>query len=324
MPVDLDSLLAEAEIEAGIPLRFVVARYPEAQVSSKIETSRPRSVPWSRSELDFVRQNLGVLSLEEIGTHLGRSPTGVKIAQVRNFLPPASKRPGWLTGNQAAILLGIDVHTVCRLTDSGIIPHVIIPGQRQIRAIRYITLLRWAVNPLNWIYFKGSVDGPQRILDPKLRRLIERQKQRWNDEWWTPGQVAACHGVDHTDVNRLIHQGKIKGVKWGNWLVLRSEATKPGLIFCKGKGNTQSLLPHLWSEEAEVFLIQCRAKGMKYKTIARLMKINQRRLQHHYCWLKRHGMISALTEKFGITLTPALSPKGRGEQGEQDLLCDLK
>jgi hypothetical protein len=42
------------------------------------------------------------------------------------------------------------------------------------------------------------------------------------------------------DINRYLHAGKLNGVKWGNWWYLRSAATRPGLVFYKGKGAAQA------------------------------------------------------------------------------------
>jgi hypothetical protein len=297
----LDLALAEAEIENGVLLEMVARRYPGRNVAPELVCTSAMYPPrWSEAEIEFVRNRLGRQPLEVIGAELGRSANAVKIIQIRHGLPAPSKRPGWLTGNQVAMLLGVDTHAVCLWTDTGLLSYQLVPGQGRIRSIRYMTLLRWAINPLNWIYFKHSVDSPERILDPKLRRLIVRQKARWGDEWWTPSQVAAYHGVDHTDVNRLIHQGKIRGVKYGNWWILRSEAMRPGLRFFKDKGNTWAQMGDDWSEEAEAFVIRARARGMMFKVIARMMKMPEKKIKHHYYQLKQRGQIEVLAQKFGL------------------------
>jgi len=53
--------------------------------------------------------------------------------------------------------------------------------------MRHVTFLRWALNPMNWIYFRLH-----HIRDKHLRRLLALKQKRWNDKWLTPGQVARC------------------------------------------------------------------------------------------------------------------------------------
>lgn len=137
---------------------------------------------------------------------------------------------------------------------------------------------------------RGGVSGT------RLRRLIELKRERWGDEWWTPGQVAAYHGVDHTDVNRYIHAGKLASVKWGNHWILRSEAMKPGLYFPKGKGSGHETD---WSEEGDAFLVEMRRRGLSYPAIARMMKMDEKSVGYRGRCLKRQGMVADLEARLG-------------------------
>jgi hypothetical protein len=196
-------------------------------------------------------------------------------------LPAPSKRPDEYTGQQAADALGMDVHPICRLIDAGVLPGRVLPGVRHIRVVRRITLYRWAVTPRNWIYFKP---WRGKVREWRLARLIALAMERWPDEWWTPGQVAAYHGVDHTDVNRLIHQGKIQGVQYGNWWITRSEATRPDVRFYKGKGAGHNLE---WNPEADRFLLRAWAERMPLEVIGRTMGMPYNRVRHRLDTLKR-------------------------------------
>jgi hypothetical protein len=298
MMFDLDSLIAEAELESGVDPAIVGSRHPGAQVSGVIETGRvnpAKSFRWSLSDLRWLDENLPVLNTNELATRLGRTENAIKIVQVRRGIIVKSKRPGWVTAHQAAALLGIDVHAICFLTDTGRLPSRVLPGGRRIRMIRYVTLLRWAVNPENWLYFFNSMRDTARILDPHLRRLIERQKARWGDEWWTIGEVAAYHGVEHFDVNRAIRRGEIKAVKWSNWKILRSEATRPEVRFLKGKGAARSVLfDERWSKEADAFLLDCRRQWVRWAVIAKKMKMKQANVQYRYYCLVKRGETTSL------------------------------
>lgn len=90
---------------------------------------------------------------------------------------------------------------------------------------------------MNWVYFIRSVRRPERIRDERLRRLLVKRKVTWGDEWWTTGEAAEFHGVESTDVQRYIVAGRLPAVKYQNWMVLRSEATRPGLRFFRGRGR---------------------------------------------------------------------------------------
>jgi len=81
---------------------------------------RRKPLPWSEREDEFLRQNLGVLSEEEIGAALRRTLTAVHLRWKRDLgLPAPSKTPGYMTANQAAKILAVDVHAVCRWSRVG-------------------------------------------------------------------------------------------------------------------------------------------------------------------------------------------------------------
>jgi hypothetical protein len=296
--VQLDSIFAEAELEAGLPAAWVAAHNPLAMVSPAFVVKKQKPPRWTTQDDKFLRESLGVLTPEEIAARLGRSTNAIKIRQVRQQFAAASKRPGWLTGRQVADILGVDIHNVMALFERGLIPLRRLPGERGIMAMRQISLYCWAVNPEHWPYFIRSVWATERIADPHLRRLIERQKQRWGDEWWTPGQVAAYHqrftrassarrgdppgdGVHHTDVNRYIHHGRLKATKWNNWLIKRSEATRPDLKFHKGKGA--GMAPYVeaqWTPGADAYILRAKGEGLIWAEIARRMKRDERSVGH--------------------------------------------
>jgi hypothetical protein len=248
--------VAEAERQNGLPMQWIASNHNVgglmiARNSQSPGTCYSCAPRWTEAEDEFLRERLGWLSLEEIAAHLGRSPNAIKLRYQRGLhLPAPSKHPDWLTGHAVAQALGVDGHNAVKLIDRGHLPGRLLPGERMMRVVHRVTLYRWAVNPMNWIFFKPSVDDLGRIRDPHLRRLIERQKERWHDEWWRPGEVAAYHGVDHTDVNRYIHAGKLCGVKWGNW----SRPPNPAWFSTKARvrpnafaiGMTRAMLLSSW------------------------------------------------------------------------------
>lgn len=291
----IDRETIRAALESGVPLTILAARgNGKTSIALQIEGKwSPQAARWTAAELEFLEENIGKMTDGEIASALGRSPNAIRIKRIRKGMPAHSKRPGWLTGHGAAKTLGVDIHNIMALQARGLIPMEIIPGEKGIMNIRTITLYRWAINPKNWIYFKF-----ERVRDPRLKRLLELKRARWNDEWLTPRQVAEIHGVDHTDVNRSIHLGRMQGVQWGNWWILRSEALKPGLYIPKGKGRG---LDTISSDEGDAFIMLARAIGYSCIAIAEITGMNSHQaVNFRLSALRRRGQLSYLVEKFDL------------------------
>lgn len=296
----LDQAILEGELETGRAPEVLLQQFGDRPVSADIELPAGRggrSNAWSADEDEFLKSHLGFLSEDEIGQALGRSTTAVKLRRYRSLnLPPACDLPNYYTGRSAARTLGIDDHTFIRILERGKIPYWRL-GSRDVYMVRQVSLYRFAVKPLNWVFFWRSVQDLRRITDPHLRRLIARQKERWDDEWWTPGQVAEYHGVDHTDVNRYIHKGVFeKTVKWGNQWILRSEAMKEGVYFVKGSGNWK---PE-WSEEADCFMLIGYALNVFHRELASMMKLTEKTVAYRLCVIQESGLAQQLIDKYGL------------------------
>jgi hypothetical protein len=301
--LDLDDLLdqavAEGELEAGVDPALVARRSPGVAVRAGIIATPTAKTPgWSAAEDRFVTRHVGRYTEAEIAAALGRSESAVKIRRYRKLkIGGASRHPELMSGRQMAVALGIDEHSVTKLADRGIIPTWRY-SSREMRLTRRVTFLRWAVNPQHWCYFIRSVRDTARLGDAHLRRLIERQKARWADEWMSIGEVADWHGVGHTDVNRYVRAGKLAGVQWGNWWFLRSEATQPGLVFYRGSGSAPV---KKWSEAADVFLLIGAGLGVKQKTLAALMKWPFKQVTYRLMIL-RQGKAAGLIARHRLAL----------------------
>ncbi len=59
------------------------------------------------------------------------------------------------------------------------------------------------------------------------RELVAKARDAWNDEWLTPGQASRIIGINPAlkahNVNRAIHAGSLKAIRWGNWWIRRSD-----------------------------------------------------------------------------------------------------
>ncbi len=261
---------------------------------------------WTPEERQFLADYAGILGDEEIAARLGRSRHAIHVQRIRRGLPGPVVHPDYITGHQMARALGVDGHMVVDLIERGILKAEVAPlSDRHVWRMKRSAFVAWAVNPMHWPYFWRSVRDPRRMGDEGLRRLVAWRRERWlgpdgrPDEWLTPGEVAALHGVHHTDVNRYVQAGRLQGVKWGNWLIRRSEATRPGLRFFKGKGATQLHLHG--TPDGDAFLILAAAVGVPYAQIARMLeRTGHASVQLRLGAMHRRGHIAWLIRAYGL------------------------
>ena len=298
-PVDalIESVVAQAGLESGIAPAVLAARGMRVMPVMVGEYRRSGwANRWTPEEEKFLREQIGLMSDAEIGAALGRSAFAIKIHRQRKGIPAHSRRPGWLTGNGAAKLMGVDVHNVMRLCRRGLLPHQVMPGERGILMVREAVLYRWAVNPMNWVYFRQ-----EKVRDARLRRMLELKQARWDDEWWTIGQAAAWHGADDKVLNNAFHDGRLRGRQWGNWWVLRSEATRPGVHFWRGKGSNVTVE---WSEAMDAFMVLGRAVGISCNALDRMTRnknsVKSSNSDYRLRILRREGLIPGIIEKYGL------------------------
>jgi len=261
---------------------------------------------WNAEEEEFLRDSLGVLSMETIAAVLGRTVTGVTLRRKRAGMPAPSKLPGHLTALQTAYTMGVDVPAVCRWIDERWLPGRQLPfSGRRMWQVSMADLRRFAIRPEHWVLFRA-----ERIGHRRLRRLVELAQERWGDEWLTPGEVAAIHGngVTHSDVNRYIHAGKLQGVKWGNWWIRRSDALS--VSFAKGKGSGHALD---WSPDGDGFIVLGRAVGLSFTAIGRMRAGRRRELAEDAAkqagarvkGLWQSGQLEHLIEKYELDVDVA-------------------
>ena len=263
-------------------------------VHQDIRIGKRKSPAWTLAEDEFLREHLGVLSEEEIGRRLGRTPVATGLRWKRDLgLPAPSKTPGYVTARQAGRMLGVDVHAVVRWIDElGILPADTLPFKtpRRVRRIRLSALRLFATRPRNWVYFR-----PLSVPDPDLARLVARAHALWDDEWLTTGAVADIHGVDTNDVTRAIYLGRLPAVRWNNWRVQRSDAERA--TFPKGRGSGHE---RVWPDGADAFLTLARAIGLPFGVIAHLMRWPAGRPSYRLGLLRRNGDIPGLIRRHGL------------------------
>jgi len=240
---------AETGIRGGknsIPLCFV-------------SDTKKRHRIWTEEEENFLRDNNGRISESRIASALGRSEISVHLHREREMhLASMSKDPDILTAEQVANGLGLDSKSVHLLMDTGRMFCRRLPSIRTMRVITKIMLMKWMLNPENWLYFKpvrvGSFfrkgrRGLGETYDfafwENARVIMSKSRRRWENYWLTPGQVVGIlkirpkatarrktsdriPGVRY--VNMAIRKGTLKAKRWGNWWIRK--------IDLPGKGKT--------------------------------------------------------------------------------------
>lgn len=238
-------------------------------------------VQWTQQEEEFVRANYMTLTDAEMATALGRSVDGVQIRRERWLrLPGRSQSSEILNSRSAARMMGVScAKSISRLIDDGILRASTLPLEAKMYAIQRYDLVRFALNPLNWIYFK-----PERVADPTLRRQIAIRRKRWNDDWWSVGQTAAYHGCNITTINHYIRKGQIPAKRWGNHWILRSDAIRAVIRVGRSNWHTR------WTPRADAFILYGRAVGLSYGDLERLTGIEN--AAEHIAHLWRKGLVT--------------------------------
>lgn len=251
-------------------------------------TAKPRkekAPDWTEAEDAFLEKNLGYMTEAEIGKHLGRTETAVRLRWKRDLhLTAPSKHPDVITAHQAADMLGIDAHKLSHWVDRGLIPGRIMAGGRKIRLIKRVSLFVWACSPKNWVYF-----DIHQVRDEKLKRLLALRAERWGDEWWDGRQAADYHGLTPKDILRYVKLGRVQSfhlpvslggrhddLGWAKHYYLKSDVIKLRFVF--GKGNTE-LRKSKFTPTADAWLLKARDElGMTFVHIGRTMKIGNEKI----------------------------------------------
>lgn len=249
------------------------------------EKIRENGRSWTTAELDFLHQNIGNLGFDGVALALNRSAFSVKVKQVRSGARSPSRQQGWIVASKIAKLLNIDAHKIVGWIDQGLIKGETIPGLRGIRRVKIVVLKMWLVKPESWVYFDAD-----KIANTSLRRLVKLAQSRWGDRWLSTTEAAKIKNCENADILRYIKFGKIQGIKasnmsgrhpnqiWTHWFVRESEL-KDLIVYKAGKGHQEPRV--IWTKAADEFILRARDRGLYWREIAAMMKIDPVRLQYH-------------------------------------------
>ncbi len=255
-----------------------------------VDLERKRPPKWTPEHDEFIRQNLGWMTDEEMGKALGRTAVAVHLHWDRDMgLPGPSKAPNVITARRAADMLGIDGHKTAGWVDMGLIPGRLMPGRQTkchtIRLIDRTVFRRWVLNPVNWVYFR--ID---KVRDSELKRMLWKRAKRWGDQWWTVRQVANWHDVPIKNVEQQIRRGQLPSFHlpitlsgrhwhraWSYHYVLRSDALRAK--FVTGKGGNRKISK--FTPAADAWILKAHDElRMTFVAIGRTMKIGKWSYHH--------------------------------------------
>ncbi len=275
----LKQALAETEIISGADVELVKSRNPTiTTISSDVVIEGKRNPPWSPEEIKFLTSNLGQMDETEIAKKLGRSRMAVKLYRYRGLnLPSIGKNPDYFNLNTMAGAFGVDRHTTMVWRNRGYFP-TWRPKYQDLYMAHRRDVYRWAINPENWYIIMPVIRDPDRITDPKLKKFLLHQIERYGSDYWlTPGEVAGHYGVKNsTSVNQRRVRGDFECKRFGNWWYKKSSLIPKWLFQPKmGSGQTQN-----WSG-LDKFISLAWAVGNTQHVIDRITERDQSRPGRH-------------------------------------------
>ncbi len=297
--MDIDTLIDDAivagELAGGASPDLLAGRgFDNAHRLAAIYGTAPNSVAntWSDEEVAALKVELGKYTLEEIAARHGRTTIAVKVKMKRLGFHAPSKQPGEISARAVGDRMGMCGKTVKRLIRMGVLPgRQATTGGQDIHVVKERALRQWAINPMNFIYFKYG-----RIQDPHLKRLVQLAQERWDDEWWSTGMVAQYAGFSSSrSVLPHVYKGTLPAVRWYNWQVLKSDALKHKFVV--GKGNAELAE---WSPDGDRFIVFATAVGLKPSRIGDLTGWGEKRARFRLMTLSNRGNLPQLAEDVGV------------------------
>lgn len=175
---------------------------------------------WQGEAEQRLRAMWGHMPISQIAEKLECTRTAVEVKAQRLKLRSPASWAHILTQSQLSPMLGLDRKAVYKLMqDDGPLPvFILYKRDTPVRVVDERDMIRWLKKPESWVYI--NVD---KVAHLPFRSAMLGAMKKWRDAWLTPGEVARVMGFsDSRPVNKLVRQGALKGVKHGNWRILRS------------------------------------------------------------------------------------------------------
>ena len=155
---DISSLIelfvVEAQIAEGIPAEWLEkqGRAVHGTIGQPVQKNK-RMPDWTQEEDADILQTRSRLSLEEIGQTLGRSANSIKVRGYRIQAEAPRHAAGFISGNEMAAILGVDLHKPPAWMERGLLELEVIPyDQRRVwRRTTWPAFLRFLIRPASWV-----------------------------------------------------------------------------------------------------------------------------------------------------------------------------
>lgn len=286
--------MALADISLNCDLIALITNSLKVGMAQTPSRKAPR---WSEKALAQVEELLPYYSPKVVGQILGRSEDAIKIIRQRQHIKASSKSEGWLTANRVMRLLGMpDARPVIGWVKKGLVLGHRVAGD-DTWLVHEISLRRWIVSPLSWVYFDTS-----RIQDLHLARLVKLAKERWGDEWLTTRQVADLKGTTTRQIGQSIFRGAIPAIHiigkdgrhenaaWSLWAIKRSDAEA-----WQFKPPAYDLADRL-----HAFILLAGAIGLSGTNIAKLTGVSHSTASDRFRMMNNARHVKKMIEKHGF------------------------
>jgi hypothetical protein len=152
-----------------------------------------RGKEWSESDINYLDENWGKVTLAYLSTKLKRTKKAVVLKSKRLKLGASTRADEYMTARQVSVLLNIDCHTVLRWVEKHNLKAVrkVMLYKREFILIKYYHLLRWLKNNQNR-FDSRRIDSSNFGYEPlwlqdKRKKDKELPKKRFRK--WTPFEI---------------------------------------------------------------------------------------------------------------------------------------
>lgn len=180
---------------------------------------RHKQDQWSNQEESYLCRNYGWLPVWKIAQNLGRTEDAVVVRAKRLGIPSVKDWPYIYTEWQLAPILGHHRKTIWEKMKGGIIPTLTLwKRNTPVMAVDIRELKAWLADPDNWVYL-----DVEKIVNEELRRVVDRARRQWDDEWLKTGQASEEYHFTTQWFTELIRRGELPAKKYCNWNIKRSD-----------------------------------------------------------------------------------------------------
>lgn len=237
----VDMAVTSGEVTAGVNMALISARAGKTICAPLLRRSAaPSENCWSESEMQYLRENCGLVSYTDIAMTLGRSYNAVKIRARRMGLKSPGRHPAQVSLDKFARMIGIDDHAI-----AGIIERGEITAALNLTPLGYVRFVR-VEDVFTWLRrIESHIMVRLDKADPRVREFVKQVQAEAHDRYISTAEAArlydALHGcsVGTKNIYRAVVKlnkipyiqvrntsGRHKSARWVKTYVLESDVKK--------------------------------------------------------------------------------------------------